>query len=398
MKISSQIFLISIVSLGLGASALAQVPFKSTDVEGYTFRHITDRIGTDRLPRVSTNGHVTWEGFTGGGHVQIFLSNVSEGATTEQVTSDAMVNLRPVVNKHGDLAWTKVPSLDDRFDQEVFVRHNGIVTQVTNDPPDNRQEERYPDINDNGYVVWAHRKPSTIWQLSTYDINSGDLVDYDVPAYRPHISNDNLIEFGGSTIVDLLGNEVVDIPRSTLVDLNLHPAVSNRYRMYRRGEINHLNQVAIEADPGTSTGGVHPDFQGPRDILLWDGSTMRTVYSSDVYAGRADLNSSGILAFEALGGLPGSQSTPLDFEIFVYNANTDKLIQLTDDDYNDQWATVLEDGSIVWNGTGNYADSTNNLATDQDIFIAEPVDTNTIVLEDANLEGFGNPTLPGRRR
>ena len=125
---------------------------------------------------------------------------------------------------------------------------------------------------------------------------------------------------------------------------------------------------------------------------------MRTVYSSDVYAGRADLNSSGILAFEALGGLPGSQSTPLDFEIFVYNANTDKLIQLTDDDYNDQWATVLEDGSIVWNGTGNYADSTNNLATDQDIFIAEPVDTNTIVLEDANLEGFGNPTLPGRRR
>ena len=365
MKISSQIFLISIVSLGLGASALAQVPFKSTDVEGYTFRHITDRIGTDRLPRVSTNGHVTWEGFTGGGHVQIFLSNVSEGATTEQVTSDAMVNLRPVVNKHGDLAWTKVPSLDDRFDQEVFVRHNGIVTQVTNDPADNRREERYPDINDNGYVVWAYRTPTFFtFRLSTYDINSGDLANYDsVAAYRPHISNDNLIEFGGSTIVDLLGNEVVDIPR----------AVDAGYRFFRRGEIGHSNQLAIEADPGTAENTLHPDFEGPRDILLWDGSELQTVYSSPVWVGRADLNSSGILAFEGVGGLPGSKSSPDDFEIFVYNVNTEELIQLTDDDFNDRWPTVLEDGSIVWHGQGDYPTATNTSSLDIDIFIATPI-------------------------
>jgi len=341
MKLASQIFLVSIVSLGLGASALAQIPFKSTDVEGYTFRHITDRVGTDRLPRVSTNGYVTWEGFTGG-PLQIFLSNVAEGSTTEQVTNDQMVN-------------------------SVYVRHNGVVTQVTNDPFDSRREERYPDINDNGIVVWASRTlsdPGRFW-LDSYDINTGVLTNTDIRAYRPHISNDNVLESAAFNILFRLpSQEDVDFPTARAAE----------YRLYRRGEINHLNQVAIEAEP---EGPGNANLQGPRDILFWDGSELKLVYSSDVFVGRADLNDSGIIAFEGLGGLPGSQSTPDDFEIFVYNANTEELVQLTDDTFNDQWPTVLEDGSIVWNGTGNYPTSTNSTRLDSDIFIATPISAPT---------------------
>ena len=397
MKLVSQVVLLLIVSFGFGAFANAQL-FKSRDIDGYTFRHITDRPGTDRLPRVSTNGLITWEGWESGtakrpGDFEIFLSSVAEGAVVEQVTNNTLVDLRPVVNAHGDLAWTQRADINQPFGQELFVRSNGIVTQVTNDPADNLREERYPDINDQGIVVWASRTESVSWLLASYNMNSGDLNLFEsIPAYRPHISNDNLIEFRGESIVDLLGNEVVDIPRSGFFDVNLHPAVPNRYRLYRRGEINHRNHVVIEADPGTSTGGVHPDFQGPRDILFWDSSTMRTVYRSEVWVGRADLNSSGIIAFEGLGGLPGSQSSPLDSEIFVYNANTDELLQLTDDNYHDQWATVLEDGSIVWQGTGNYSDTTTSLATDSDIFIAEPVaePVATFALGDTNQDGFVN--------
>ena len=183
MKFASQIFLVSIISLAIGSSASAQLPPKSTDVEGYTFRHITDRFGTDRLPRVSSNGLVTWEGFTEGGSVQVFLSDVSEGATTEQVTNNSGVNLRPVVNAHGDLAWTNRDNFNDTFNQEVFVRSGstGIVTQVTNDPADNRREERYPDINDNGIVVWGARTLSDPGRffLDSYDINSGELTNFD---------------------------------------------------------------------------------------------------------------------------------------------------------------------------------------------------------------------------
>lgn len=102
--------------------------------------------------------------------------------------------------------------------------------------------------------------------------------------------------------------------------------------------------------------------------------------------GRADLNSSGILAFEGLGGLPGSQSTPDDFEVFVYDTNTNQLTQLTDDTYNDQWPTVLEDGSIVWMGAGNYPNSTNFSAADHDIFIATPLPLPAPLVGDFNAD------------
>ena len=382
MKFASQIFLVSIISLAIGSHANAQAvkpmqTFKCTDIEGYTFRHITDRNGTDRLPRVSANGLVTWEGFTGGGNVQIFLSNVAEGATIEQVTNDAMVNLRPAVNIHGDLAWTKVPSFNEPFDQEVFVRHDGVVTQVTNNPADDRREERYPDINDNGIVVWAARTlsdPGRFW-LESYDINTQELTNTGIRAYRPHISNDNVVEsVAHNVLFRLPGKEdVATIPN----------ARDAGYRLYWRGEINNLNQVAIEAAPEDPS---LANLQGPRDILFWDGSELRLVYRSDVFVGRADLNDSGIIAFEGLGGLPGSQSSPDDFEIFVYNANTDELIQLTDDDQLDTWPTVTPNGSIVWYGLGNYPDSTNNITSDADIFIAEPIGPQAPLVGDFNAD------------
>lgn len=379
MKFASQIFLVSIISLAIGSSASAQLPPKSTDVEGYTFRHITDRFGTDRLPRVSSNGLVTWEGFTEGGSVQVFLSDVSEGATTEQVTNNSGVNLRPVVNAHGDLAWTNRDNFNDSFNQEVFVRSGstGIVTQVTNDPADNRREERYPDINDNGIVVWGARTLSDPGRffLDSYDINSGELTNFDsLRAYRPHISNDNVIEsVSVGTFIDLPSQEGVNFPIARDVG----------YRLFRRGEINHLNQVVIEAEP---EGEPNANLEGPRDILFWDGSELQLVYSSPVFVGRADLNSSGILAFEGLGGLPGSQSTPDDFEVFVYDTNTNQLTQLTDDTYNDQWPTVLEDGSIVWMGAGNYPNSTNFSAADHDIFIATPLPLPAPLVGDFNAD------------
>ena len=65
--------------------------------------------------------------------------------------------------------------------------------------------------------------------------------------------------------------------------------------------------------------------------------------------GCLDLNADGI---EGFCGLEGSVSGPLDREIFVYDSVADRLIQLTDDEWQDRWPSVARDGSIVWMGAG----------------------------------------------
>ncbi len=347
-----------LVFYGFTTYSFAQ-ELKNSNIDGYSFRQLSNRTQQDRLPRVSTNGYVTWEGWDGMGDWEIFLH---DGNTLKQITDNSVQDLRPVVNANGDIAWQQGLG----FDSEILVQSDGVTTQITNDSGSSLHEERYPDINDNGSVVWARRTSTTRWTLATHDIESGTSNFTSTRGYRPHISNNEVIEASGALRIeqpsgDLIG-DIFGIPS----------AQEAGYRDFRRGEIGHSDNVVIEADAGTVSGGLHPDQQGPRDILYWDGTDLQNIFSSDVWAGRADLNGSGILAFEAFGGLPGSQSGLDDKEIFVYDANTGNLTQLTDDDYIDEWATVLEDGSIVWQGTGNFDDSTNNFFTDFDIFIAAP--------------------------
>jgi hypothetical protein len=339
---------------------------KRTDVPGYLFSQRTDNGGWDEKPRVSSTGLMAWVGTYNLAEAQspntdreIFLWN---GSSVEQVTDDDVDDRRPVVNNLGDVAWQRFGS-DDQA--EIFVRFGTNVIQVTADTVP--AADRYPDINDNRWVVWGRRLAGS-WYLSAFDALGGPFTVLR-RGYRPHISAlDHIVVSEG--IVDTAGSLVQALPS---------PA-SLGYFAFRRFEINDLDQVAIEAQGGTS---YMPDAEGPRDILFWDGAEMQVIYSSPgPWVGRADLNAGGVIAFEGNGGLPGSLSGSGDREIFVFDPAIGTVIQLTDDDWTDTWPTVMGDGTVIWGGDGGYAGSTSGEG-DREIFVATPTG-------DADADGVPN--------
>jgi len=340
---------------------------KLTDVPGYTFSQLTDNDVSDFMPRVSSSGMIAWIGrFALPGSSSPVTSDFEvffwNGFTVAQLTDDGIDQDRVVVNNHGDLAWQDY-RLDARIEIVLF-RDGQRIPLTSDDPP---WEDRYPDINDRGVVVWGRRSLSQSgWRLAIYDPDLGlpYTVFEDRFAYRPHINSSDHIEFGeGYGIYDY---GIYDLNQQLLTAVP-KPATLG-YSSYRRSELNDSDQLAIEADAGNP---LHPDFEGPRDILFWDGLEMNLIYRSAVWAGRADLNADGVIAWEGYGGLPGSTSTADDLEIFVYDPSAGVVLQLTDDDVRDIWPTVTADGTVVWMGQGGYPGATSGNA-DFEVLLARP--------------------------
>lgn len=344
--------------VGLPGDSFAQGT-KSQNLPGYSFEHVTDNSNTDRLPRVSRNGLIVWSssgglpGSTSGtSDLEIFYW---DGVETLQITDNDVDDRRAVVNNMGTIAWM------DAFggeEGEVYVRRNGITSQLTSDPlPGVR--DRYPDLNDNDVVVWP-RELSDGWHVMVHDLRVGPGFTDAGRGYRPHLNNlDHISAASVYNLTDLQGRPLVVLPRHWQLG----------YALYRRGELNDSDQMILEADLDPD---IDPDYTGARDLLFWDGTQMIVLAQSDEWLGRADLNSDGVVAWEAFGGLPGSQSGKADREIFVYRPDSGVTLQITDDDADDIWPTVADDGTIVWEGEGVYPGAVFS-ASDHEIFRAIPL-------------------------
>jgi hypothetical protein len=338
--------------------ARAQATVKRADIPGYQPAHVTVNGADDSLPRVSPSGLVVWTGrYNLAGATSVASDNevfLWDGVTQTQITDDALEQVRPVVNNHGDMAW----QVGDGGDfTEMYGQVGGVRTQITSDTV----IDRYADINDDAKVIWG-RLTGPDYTVSVWDGLVGGAFSLIQPGYRPHITQAGHIHAAGiHGIFDLTGQLVQP----------MSPPLAYGYRAFRRSEINDLDQLLIEGEPLDSSPG-YPDGTGPRHMLFWDGAQLRAIYKSPgPWQGRGDLNSAGILAWEGYGGLPGSRSGTADLEVWVYNPALRQVIQLTDDEQLDSWPTVTEDGRIVWMGGGSYPGVSGN-ASDREIFIATP--------------------------
>ncbi len=374
-----------VAGLGLAGADAAQAQ-KAENVTGWVFSQLTDNAEEDSRPRVPGGSpigaagppYVVWTAgynLAGAGSLpsdaEILLY---DGETLTQVTDNAIDESRPVVNNRGEMAWM---GFGNEAQSEIFARDlGGDCRRLTNDPYPGRID-RYPDINDAGVVVWGRASGSS-YRLAAHDLRIGlTTVAGSLYAYRPHVNAANHVVF--------LGNWI-RYPDGTLIESGPAPE-DYGYRLWRRSETNDFDQVLIEANPNATS-----EDEGPRDVVLWDGDTVRVLYQSPVWAGRGDLNRAGMAVFEGLGGLPGSTSGAADREIFAYDLNTDTITQLTDDDVDDLWPTVSEDGTVAWMGEGSYAGAASD-DSDREIFLACP---------DADGDGLadngGCPTQPGTRQ
>jgi len=331
--------------LGLAALLVAALPGPAGGqaVEDYRFVQLTSNRGKDRLPRVTLGGRalLIWAGkfsLPGSTSSGSDFEIVSwDGHLLEQLSDDDVEDTRPVINNRRQAAW-------QRFGQgpesEIVVRrftgdHGWLEEQITVD----NLRDRYPDLNDDGWVVWGRRERS-VNTFASYRLgDTGFRWLPGVRSYRPHINAQGHVGISGTWIRDTAGHLIQELSPGNF-----------GYPVFRRSENNDLDQFIIEAVPKLP----QPDKAGPRDILFWDGQEMTLVYRSPVYAGRGDLNNTGVAVFEGRGGLGGSRSSPSDLEIFVYLSGEDELIQLTDNDVDDQWPTVTADGTIVWQSKGTF--------------------------------------------
>jgi arylsulfatase A-like enzyme len=335
------------------ALVLAAAPdagaLKRADIAGWVFDPLTDNGAPDELPRVANQRFITWSG-------SYHLPGASSATTNDpeiylwdaltdtrvQITDDDADDLRPVVNNLGELAWMKFGV--DAF-SEIYVRSGGVTTRVTNDVP--AVQDRYPDISDSGWVVWGRWSTANGWHaFATYNLHTSAFNFLPaVPAYRTKINNHDVI---------VVATAWFRAPDGTILQ-TLPTAAELGYSAVRRSSINDSEQLFLEMDPSPNPSG--DDKEGPRDILFWDGSEAHFIFSSSTWAGRGELNGSGVLVWEGTGGLPGTTSVATDREIFVFDPAVGEVEQITDDDVEDRWPSVMDDGTVVWQGKGNYPGS-----------------------------------------
>lgn len=337
------------------------------EVPGFVFAQLTDNGQNDWLPRVSGTGIVapgrplvTWTGAyqlpqaasRSSTDLEVFLW---DGHTLEQVTDDDVASTRPAVNNLREIAF-QTGGTD--LGSDLAVRTAAGCWKVTNDP----NRDRYPDLHDNGIVVWGHEvDDGQFFVLGSYDLRRrAPFRLSSFQAYRPHINAANQVESAATWL---------RFPDGTLLAPGPRPA-DYGYSIFWRAELNDFGWMLIEAAPNPPSQETHDT--GPRDLLFWDGSAMRLVYHSpDTWAGRGDLNRRGLLVWEGRGGLPGATSDPGDTEIFVFDPEIGTVEQITDDDLPDDWPTVLEDDTIVWVGQGGFAGA-RSPGWDFEIFLACP--------------------------
>jgi len=328
------------LGLLLAGGFLVSVDVTPVHAEGaadYRFIQLTDRGPDDKLPRVSPGSppSIVWaapkvalpgsESTSSDAEIMMW-----DGFRLYQITDDNADDTRPVVNSFAEIAWMK-GGLGAQG--EIYVQYRGsweelVHRRVTNDS----KRDRYPDINDSGTVTWGR---STQNDMAVYELGETSHTTFSIEAYRPHINAQGHITFAGRWIRDRLGFLLEQFDASTY-----------GYHQFRRAEINDLDQMLIEAIRARE------DLGGPQDMLFWDGTAMRTVYESDVYIGRGDLNNDGIAVFEGEGGFPGTSSSGEDLEIFVFRAASNTVFQLTDNEVDDFWPTVTDDGTILWQSKG----------------------------------------------
>ena len=250
--------------------------FDGNDREIFLYRgygqpiQITDNDYDDFGPRINRRGDVVWTG-KADNDLEIFLYRGY--GRVMQVTDNDFDDYNPQINTNGWLVWQG----DDGDDFEIFQyqgrrhancrRHKncGRVVQLT----DNESDDRSPQINDRGWIVWesgvGNNKEILLRKSKKKTIQ---LTDNDVEDYGPRINNKGWVVWTGFD-----GND------HEIFMHNKHEGVmqlsDNDYDDYEP-QINGQGQVAWGAQNGFSNEIWRASSPG---VLLWSSDPNAIMYS-----------------------------------------------------------------------------------------------------------------------
>ena len=125
--------------------------------DGTTIIQLTDNDEDDSSPQINDSGQMVWRRKDDAGNTKdIFYY---DGTTITKLTDNEYYIRSLMINNRGEVVWNNSSSplfiivQNGANDSEIFIYDGTAITQLT----DNEYDDWYPQINNNGEVVWFNR-------------------------------------------------------------------------------------------------------------------------------------------------------------------------------------------------------------------------------------------------
>lgn len=328
-----QVIWIAVVSIVLTSTAPAQTP-----PPGYRFVEITDGDGYYRRPKLNNQGQIVYSRADDGpDHTsQIFLY---DNGQTIQITFDERVeNRNPDINEDGLIIWNRANGPADPYGPttEIMLYQDGLTWQLT----DNDFDEHGARLNNLGHAAWTGSMPPCD------DAGVADIFFYDGDSIRR--ITDGVSNNQGPKLNDLdqiiwtrhdtrcsgsdLGQAVMLYSDGDIIQVSPEGA-DNPYA----GSINSHGQVAWSQDIGPCQW----------ETLVWENGNNSLLIE---LGGRAIINDTFVVSFDRF--FHEYQS----YQAYLYRNG--EILQVSDN-YNVMWNFIYDvndKGEFILL-TGDYGDT-----------------------------------------
>lgn len=272
-------------------------------------------------PTLSDNGMVGWV-FNDGSNYSIGNYNIETGEkNTIWSVPSAQYVAGLKTNARGDLAW-RAGAYNDLF---FFDINSQTTYQITNNNASNSYDF---ELNDSGDLVWVIN-----WgEMYFYHAATGNTVQIAsgvTPVYGngPKLNNNGDIVWSQNDGSD---NEIYQYQAATGVITQL----TNNSFDDIFPTINDSSQIAWQGNDGAT-----------KRIMSASGANIRQIATAGHAMGPITINNGGDMVW---WGSDYPSNTGADEEVFYYHAATDKVFQVSDNDFRDRGPNVNDAGQMVW--------------------------------------------------
>ena len=293
---------------------------------------------------VISGSNVAWSASDGNDYEIFYYNGESVIQLTDNDYNDgyhppAAYSVRQPISICGSrLAWKGKYNNDE--DWEIFLYDGEHIQQIT----DNGYDDNWPQVSES-LIAWE-----------CFDGNDNEIYIYDQHTVRQLTNNDfydNAPQVSGSRIV---WHAYID----TYPEIFLYAHDANSIKQLTNNNYRDYYPV-IGGEAIAWTGYDGNDYE----IFYYDGGTIKQITDNDYNDGHmefdntVDISESGSEVVWVANIFDN-----MDPEIYLYDAEKDLTIRLTDNDYLD-WQPVISGNKIVWQGfTEDYIES-------YEIFMAE---------------------------
>ncbi len=263
------------------------------------------------------------------------LHTVSHGLSSfKNLSNDPNSDENPQINDNAHVVWESW----DGSNREILLHDGTSTTRIFTSTHDIYDL----GVNNSGQVVWSGY-PGGSGEIFFYDgTNTIVLSEEDFTDSSPQINDNGWVVWHGCDGPDC--SHVYDNYEIFLYDGTSSTQLTDNAYWDGSPSISDSGYVAWPGSDGSDS-----------EIFLYDGTSTTQLTNNEYYDGApyVDMNNSGWVVWAMCDGGPDWWCPDGDYEIFLYDGVT--TTQLTDNDYDDEYPRINNQGQVVWQGGSEYS-------------------------------------------